>query len=232
VPDRGDSTVWERIGASAGLLFFAILLRAFGLELTDFPDPGLVQASEIVEFVEANRTRLGQVATMYAVAGMVFLWFLGSLRSVLVKLEPTPRLSSIGFGAGILIAGLLLVLSGLQLEIVFADFTTFNEQAVVARWALFDASGGFIGISPFPRAVFLAAMSLAVVRHGGLPRWLGWFGLLAAIVNLLGGFDYLASPNVTFTGHPLADLAVFLIWVLLASAILVWGGGGGQDQAG
>jgi hypothetical protein len=220
--------VWERIGASAGILFFAIFSTAFGLELADFPDPGLVQADEIVGFVEANRQRLGGVAIMYAIAGMVFLWFLGSLRSRLGKLEPTPRLSSIGFGAGVLIAGLLLTLSGLQLEILFADFTTLNAQAVVGRWVLFDASGGLIGISPFPRAVFLAAMSLVVVRYSGLPRWLGWVGLLGALANLLGGLDYLAPTDVTFTGHPLADLAVFLIWVLLASVLLMWNMQGDQ----
>ena len=213
---------WERIGASTGLLFFAFFLAAFGLELADFPDPGLVRADEIVAFVEAHRTRLGLVAVTYALSGMAFLWFLGSLRTALAKGEATQRLSSIAFGAGILTAGLLLAFSGLQLEIVFADFTTLQEPAVVGRWVLFDASGGLLGITPFPRAVFLGSASLVILRYGGFPLWLGWFGLVGAIVNLMGGFDLLATPSISFTGHPLADLFLFLIWVMLASVILVW----------
>ena len=59
----------------------------------------------------------------------------------------------------------------------------------------------------------LGANSLVILRYGGLPRWLGWLGLAGAMVNLVGGFDYLAASNVSYTGHPLADLMVFLIWV-------------------
>jgi hypothetical protein len=213
---------WERIGASTGLFFFAFFLAAFGLELADFPDPGLVAAEEIVAFVDADRTRLGLVSVTYALSGMLFLWFLGSLRTALAKVEATQRLSSISFGGGILTAGLILAFSGLQLEIVFADFTTLEEQAVVGRWVLFDASGGLLGITPFPRAVFLGSASLVILRCGGFPRWLGWFGVVGAMVNLIGGVDFLAPPNFSLTGHPLADLVLFLIWVLLTSVILVW----------
>jgi hypothetical protein len=217
-----DNTTWDRIGASSGLLFFALFAVAFGLELADFPDPGLVAPEGIVAFVGAHRTRLGLVAVTYALSAMVFLWFLGSLRSALARVETTQGLSSIAFGGGLLTAGLLLAFSGLQLEIVFADFTTVQEPAVVSRWVLFDASGGLLAITPFPRAVFLGSASLVIVRNRGIPRWLGWFGLVGAIINLIGGFDLLAPPDVSLTGHPLADLIVFLIWVLLASGILVW----------
>jgi hypothetical protein len=213
---------WERIGAASGLVFFVLFLLAFGLELSDFPDPGLVTAEEIVVFVEANQPRLGLVAILFAVSWSAFLWFMGSLRSTLTKVEPTQRLSSVAFGAGVVIAGLSLALAGLQLEVVMADFTVVEETAVVSRWVLFDASGGLLGITPFPRAVLLGAASLVILRYGGLPRWLGWLGLAGAIVNLVGGFDYLAPSNASYTGHPLADLMVFLIWVLLASGILVW----------
>jgi len=215
-----DSRAWERIGASSGLLFFGLFLVAFGLEAKDFPDPGVVAADEIAAFVNAHRTRLGWVAVTYALSGIALLWFLGSLRTALVTLDQ--RLSSIAFGGGILTAGLLLAFSGIQLEIVFADFTAVEGPVASARWVLYDASGGLLGITPFPRAVFLSAASLVILRWRGFPRWLGWFGLVGATVNLVGGFDLLAPPNVSVTGHSLADLVLFLLWVFLASVILVW----------
>jgi len=217
-----DLSTWDRIGASSGLLFFALFLTAFGWQLADFPDPGLVAVDEIVAFVEAHRTRLGAVGVFYALSGMSFLWFMGSLRSVLAGAEANQRLSSITFGSGIVVAGLLVAFSGLQLEIILADFTNLEEAGVIGRWVLFDASGGLLGITPFPRAVFLGAASLVIIRYGGLPRWLGWFGLAGAVVNLIGGVDYLAPSDVSLTGHSLADLVIFLIWVMLASGILVW----------
>ena len=106
-----------------------------------------------------------------------------------------------------------------------ADFTVVEDAAVVSRWVLFDASGSLLGITPFPRAVLLGAASLVILRYGGLPRWLGWLGLVGAIVSLVGGFDFLAPPNVSFTGYPLADLMIFLIWMFLASGFLVWSPG-------
>jgi hypothetical protein len=216
---------WERIGAATGLVFVVLFLVAFGLELSEFPDPGLVGADEIVVFVEANQLRLGLVSTLFALSWTAFLWFMGSLRSRLAAVEPTQRLSSVAFGAGVVIVGLSLALSGLRLEVVMADFTVVERTAVVSRWVLFDASDGFLGITPFPRAVLLGTASLVILRFGGLPRWLGWLGLVGAIVNLVGGFDYLAPSDVSFTGYPLADLMVFLIWVLIASGILVWSPG-------
>ena len=213
---------WERIGAATGIVFVVLFLLAFGLELHDFPDPGLVGADEIVMFIEANQSRLGLVTILYAVSWTAFLWFMGSLRSRLATVEPSQRLSSVAFGAGILIAALSLVMSGLRAEIVLADFTTAVDAAVTGRWALYDASGGLLGITPFPRAVILGSASLVVLRFGGLPRWLGWLGVVSALVNLAGGFDYLAPSDVTYTGHPLADLFSFLVWVLLASGTLVW----------
>lgn len=225
-----NSHVWERIGATSGMLFVVLFLMAFGWELHDFPDAGLVAADEIVAFVEAHRSRFGLVAVVYASSWTAFLWFMGSLRSALAKVEATQRLSSIASGSGFVVAGLFLALLGLQMEIVFADFTTVEEAAVVGRWVLFDATAGLFGITPFPRAVFLGSASLVILRSGGFPRWLGWFGVVAAIVNLVGGFDYLAPPNISFTGHSLADLMVFVIWVLLASGSLVLSSAGTRLQ--
>ncbi len=213
--------VWERVGAATGILFVVVFIAAFSIQQTDFPDPGLASAPDIVMFVEANQLRLGWTAALYAVSWTAFLWFLGSLRSMMGSVETPPRLSAASFGGGLVTAGLFFAMAGLKLELTLADFTTAQDAAVVSRWAIFDASDGLFGITPFPRAVFLGSASMLTLRFGGLPRWLGWFGIGAAIVNLVGGLDYFAPSGVSYTGSPLADLVLFLLWVLLASALLV-----------
>jgi hypothetical protein len=158
------------MGAASGIVFVVVFLIAFGLDLHDFPDPGLVGGDEIVVFIAAHQSRLGLVAILYAVSWTAFLWFMGSLRSRLAVVEPSRRLGSIAFDAGIVTAALSLVMSGLRAEIVLADFTTEVEAAVTGRWVLYDASGGLLGITPLPRAVILGSASLVVLRFGGLPR--------------------------------------------------------------
>jgi hypothetical protein len=223
------SMVRERIGAATGLLFVALFGIAFAIESKDFPDPGLVPPSLIVSYVEEYLSRLGQAAILYALAWSSFLWFLGSLRASLAKVEATARLTSVAFGAGLLVAGLFFAFAGLQLEILFSDFTTRQDIAVTSRWVLYDAVGGLFGITAFPRGVLLGAASLIILRHGGFPRWLGWLGLAVALLNLAGGFDSFALPGVSFSLHPLADLIGFLLWVALASALLAMRPSGTYD---
>jgi hypothetical protein len=86
--------------------------------------------------------------------------------------------------------------------------------------ALFDASGGLFGVTPIPRAAFVGALSLVALRDGGLRRRLGYFGLLVAAINVLGGIDYVIPADLSLTGHPLLDLFAFLAWVLATSVVL------------
>ncbi|MGQ0848551.1 MAG: hypothetical protein ACT4OP_05445 [Actinomycetota bacterium] len=216
-----EEVVWERVGAATGLLFVALFLVALGLDVRDFPDPGIAGPGLIATYVETQRPRMGLVAVLLALSWTAFLWFLGSLRTALARVEASTRLTSVAYGAGLLAAGLFFAFTGLQLEILFADFTTFQKSAITSRWTLFDAAGGLFGITSFPRAVFLGAASLVILRHGGLPRWLGWLGVAGALLNLAGGFDYLSPPRVSFSLHPLADLMTFLLWTLLVSGLLV-----------
>ena len=215
-----ESKLWERVGAATGLLFVALFLTAFGVEIKNFPESGAASAEEIAAFVEEHRFRIGLATVTYALGWTAFLWFIGSLRAALSRAESSQRLAFVGFGGGLLTAGLFLAGTALQSEIIFADLATKDEVTLLSQWAIFDASGGFFAITPFLRAVFVGAASLVAIRHGGLPRWLGWAGLLAAMANFVGGFDFLAPPGGSFTGHPLIDLFAFLAWVLLASGIL------------
>jgi hypothetical protein len=168
----------------------------------------------------------------YAAAWTAFLFFIGGIRSPATPADSVRRLEAVATYAGVLVAGLALASVALQSEILLADATT-DDATLVSQLALFDASNGFFGITPFPRAAFVGALSIVALREGGLRRSLGLFGLLVAAINVLGGIDYVIPADWSLTGHPLADLFAFLAWVLAASVVLLVGrplAPGSQDR--
>ena len=76
---------------------------------------------------------------------------------------------------------------------------------------LFEDTGYLLFVSGTLAAILLVvAVSLAVLRYGLLPRWLGWAGFpVAALLTLA----------IVFLGF-----LVFALWVLGISAALVWPG--------
>lgn len=203
-----------------GVVFVLLFLVAFGLDAKDFPAAGVASAEEVLAFVEANHFRIGVSAFINVLSWMAFVWFLGSARAALARAEEGGRLSSISFAAGILIAGLSLAGTALSSEVIFADWAAHDEATIVSQWAIYDAGGGFFGMTPLIRAVFVGAASLVALRYGALPRWLGWVGLVTVFANGLGGLDYFLTEDRSLTGHPLVDLLAFLGWVSLTSGYL------------
>jgi len=211
----------ERVGAVSGFLFVAFFLTAFvGLQDLDFPAAGSVSAAEIQSFVEREQLRVALATLSYTAGWAAFLWFIGSMRKLGAVSDSVRRLEWVAASAGVLVAGLALAGVALQSEIMLSDQTT-DVATIVSQWALFDASGGLFGITPVLRAVFVGALSLVAIRDSGPMRWLGWFGLLVAAANVLGGIDFVIPADWSLTGHPLVDLMAFLAWILLASVVLL-----------
>jgi len=72
---------------------------------------------------------------------------------------------------------------------------------------LFEDTGFLLFASAALAAILLVvAVSLAVLRYGVLPRWLGWAGFPAAALLTLG---------IVFIGF-----LVFAVWVLTVSGVL------------
>jgi hypothetical protein len=65
------------------------------------------------------------------------------------------------------------------------------------------------------------ATGLLVIRSGALPRWLGWFAIVAGILFFLQGFGLggvIASFGLVLD---LIAFALFLIFILVSSVILL-----------
>ena len=217
-----SSPGWQRAAALSGFVFVALFLVAFfGLQDFDFPPAGSASGEQIHAFFEREQGRMALSTVCYAAAWTAFLVFIGGIRSSDTAPDNVRRLERVASYAGVLVAGLALASVALQAEILLADPTT-DDATLVSQLALFDASNGFFGITPFLRAAFVGALSIIALGEARFSRWLGYFGLLVATINVLGGIDYVIPADWSLTGDPLLDLVAFLVWILAASVVLVF----------
>mgnify|MGYP001343375132 CR=1 FL=1 len=103
---------WQRWSPLAGVLFAVLFLAALGVS---GGGPGETP-EEVAEWYadEGNRAAAFLVFFLFAAAALAFLWFLGALRSVLVRAEGDPgRWTAVGFAAGVASATLLLAAASL-----------------------------------------------------------------------------------------------------------------------
>ena len=178
----------KRWGAATGYLAFALGIAAAGFERGAPPANAPVEQS-LAYFVK-YRTELLAQSLLFVLSAGVLLWFIGTLRSFLFKAEEgTGRLSSVAFGAGILWAGLQLVLQSAQVAL-----------AMGANAELPAALAGMMGDLTYALSVIayvpMGIMLIAALLVGGLGEMLrlevGIVGELSDVKN--SEFDLQLRP--------------------------------------
>ena len=157
---------------------------------------------EIVDHYVDNKDSV-QAGAIIGVVATVFLVFFGAyLRKVLHAGAPGEWLSLVSF------AGLVVVSVGFAIDgtISFAlaeaaeDIDPTAAQALQALW-----DNDFLPLAIGLVALLLAS-GLSIIRHGALPKWLGWVAILFAVLT--------ATP-AGFIGFLGAALWVAVVSVLL-----------------
>ncbi|HEV3473831.1 MAG TPA: hypothetical protein VG602_00455 [Actinomycetota bacterium] len=200
---------WERWSALTGIVFVALFV-ALGFVGGETPENA--DAQELVAFYQ-DQGEVG-VGLQYFLVGLgaaAFLWFVGTLRSVLRRAEGEPgRLSAVAFGGGV--ASAVLVLMAGSAFIAPAATVVFEEDPV-ALTPILDAvigSTGFIALNfaIIASAVMFTATGVVALRTRVLPAWYAWVGFvisLGLVVNIFYFFGFFA----------------WLAWVLVTSVILL-----------
>jgi hypothetical protein len=132
-------------------------------------------------------------SSVIAAWGTVFLvWFGGSVRAALRGAEVQPgRISAVAFAGFIMMAVGILAFCG----IAFAAAETAGDVPPEVTQTFSVLNSDFFFILAGGTALTLLASGIAIVRFGGLPRWVGYVGLVLGIVALtpVGFFAFLAS---------------------------------------
>ena len=146
-------------------------------------------------------------------AGMIlFVPFLGYLWSVLRQAEGEGGwLSATAFGAGLM--GITIKFASIAPVLAVNNM----EEGTPLYRSMELMNGASFNLSMFPFAVLAAAVSMVTLKTRVLPAWIGWIGAVTVPALLVNAMFFYAEFIPAFL--------LFLLWVILLSAVLTWRAG-------
>ena len=131
-------------------------------------------------------------ARLATIAGAALVFFFGYVRKVLRAAEgENGMLSLVAFVGAVIVATGIAIDSTIAFALAEAadDIEPVAVQSLEALW-----DNDFFPIA-LGTTVMLSATGLSIVRHGALPKWLGWIAIVLGVVSVTPvGF-------VAFLGH-------------------------------
>ena len=184
-----------------GVAFLIVVIVGFTIA-GEPPDADSPQ-QEIVNHYVDNKDSVMVGAVLAGLAGLLLIFFAGTLRRALSAAEgPGGVLSAVAFAGAVVMA----VGAAIDGTISFAlaeradDIDPTATQALQALW-----DNDFLPLA-MGTAVLLLAAGLSIVRHGAVPRWLGWVAIVLAIIS--------------FTPLGFAGFLGGALWVVIVSVLL------------
>lgn len=185
---------------------------AFGVAVAiligDGQDATEKTAQEIVQHYQDNEAEESIGAICIGFAATFTLYFAGWLRRLLRDAEgPGGILSAVVFGAGVVFAAGAAV--GGSIHIALPDLA--DDIDPVALQAINGIDYDMFMFFPVGLGTMVLAAGISSVRHGALPKWLGWSGIVVGALFFSPGFF------VAFVLIPLWILIVSLMGVRRAA---------------
>jgi hypothetical protein len=195
---------WERLAAAAGFAFVVLYIVAFalGIEVGE-------SDREILDYYADTGNRSKEVVAFFliAAAALAFLVFASALWSLVARVEQeTTVLAALAWAGGIACAVLVLAGNAVSRATAFTAMSDEFQLDPNTRRVVEDIGFLLFASGALAAILLVVAVSLAALRYGVLPRWLGWAGFPAAALLTLA---------VAFVGF-----LVFALWVLTVSATL------------
>src|SRR4051794_8347970 len=165
------------LGPLTGALFVVLVLVAFFAIGGSTPE-GDDSARKVVSYYQDNDTKQIIAAAVLALSTVPLLYFAALFRDRLRAVLPNRSLlPAFALAGGTVAAAGFLVAAAIHLAL--ADYAEDIQPA--AAQAINAIDGDFFLPFTTGLAVMLLAGSVAAIRVGFLPKWLGWAGIIVFI---------------------------------------------------
>ena len=206
------------VAAVSGLLYVALIF----VPQVDGPSVETATAGQIRAFLKAHDTGIRMTATAGALSIPLVLVFSASLARMIRRRRDDTPLADVVVAAGVLVAmwhWVVVAASWMTLVQVLDghDLSNVNDATLVGWYGLSNFAHLFADLGMCGIATLIAATSIASLRTGLFPRWLGWLGLVIAAGGGVG------TVGITLAWIPLADVwfvGIFgwVVWTFLVAA--------------
>ncbi|MEP7054124.1 MAG: hypothetical protein ABI912_02605 [Actinomycetota bacterium] len=202
---------WERLAPLTGIA--AVALFAAEAIVTGHTPAVDAPAQETVAYFRANSGVQEIAACLFGLSAVAYVWFGASLRAALRDAaDGATRLGSLAQ------AGTLLIATGLS---IFASFGlaaahSVDDVPATTTQTLNVLNGENLYMLVAVGTTLMAmATALSILRHGGLPRWLGWVSLVLAVVAVAALVVGAFVPGVGFVAFLLLVLWIPTVAILI-----------------
>lgn len=180
---RQDELVGNRLALIGALVYLLEWVAIFAVGESGPTLPGTSTA----ETVQIYSDNAGGQALMAGWFSLVLLGRVALAVGIRDALRRSPRqLPFADLAVGAMVVSVVLEISAFAVAGA-AGYLADQGGDPTAIIAL-DAAGGWLFLLIYaPIGVFLAAMSWAVLRSGLFPAWMGWLGLAAGALGMVGG---------------------------------------------
>ncbi len=171
-------------------------------------EPGFVaDAGSIATFYKENVDGVLASQTLYFVATLFLLWFVGALYALLRRAEGPDGHTAVVALAGGVAGSAMLLAAGAANAVGALRADERGEIAPDVATVLWDLSAVLFGLAaPMGMAVLVLAVAVAALRNGALPRW---FGVLSVPLGLA-----LAIPPINHVA-----IIAFFFWVGIVGVV-------------
>jgi hypothetical protein len=199
-----QQSTWERLAPLTGLVFVAIVVAVFAIGGSTPGDHD--SAQKVQDFYGQHHDKHMTLAFIMAISIPFLLFFVSILRYELRRAGGTGQLANAAFAGGVLASAGFGILAFVHLALADAGDSVKTIGTTQALNVL--DNNDFLPMAAGMGVLVLAA-GLSTVRHGGLPKWLGWVGVVIGVATFTpaGFFAFLLSG----------------IWVLIVSILLTMG---------
>jgi hypothetical protein len=204
-----DEARFEKWGALTGVAF--VVLAVIGAFIAGSPPKVSDSDAKIVKYVVDNQDALKISSYLAGLSILVFLFFLGVVWTRLRIAEGGHgRLAGTSAIAGVAVAAIAAV--GFSI----GAYNALHPGAAAGGYRLQTIVFGMLS---FAALVFVEGASIVIIRTKFLPAWLGWLGMLSALLWLVAGAG-VSTEDDTIFAVGFAAFLVWALWLLIFSVLL------------